>query len=145
MKPTRISVALLIAGLFLISAHVTYGQTEKLDIIEYTPPKGWKETPKDGLTVFNDYDKNTGGFCLLTVYPGIASAGSATKDFVNAWSEKVVTPFKAEANPKTETQTEDGWTSVSAAVQIQSDGITSAVMMTVVSGYGRTASILAIL
>jgi hypothetical protein len=42
-------------------------------------------------------------------------------------------------------QTQDGWTSVSAATQIESDGITSAVMMTVVSGYGRTASILAIL
>ncbi len=131
--------------LFLVVPQTTFSQTEKLDIIEYTPPKGWTKTPKDGLMVYSDSDKNTGGFCLLTVYPGTASAGSPQKDFVNTWNEKVVKPFKAEANPKTETQTQDGWTSVSAATQIQSDGITSAVMMTVVSGYGRTASILAIL
>jgi len=145
MKASRITVTLFIAGLFMFIPHMIFSQTEKLDIIEYTPPKGWKETPKDGLMVFNDYDKNTGGFCLLTVYPSTASVGSPDKDFVNSWNERVARPFKAEANPKTETQTQDGWTSVSAATQIQSDGITSAVMMTVVSGYGRTASILAIL
>jgi len=120
-------------------------QTEKLDIIEYTPPAGWAKTPKDGLMVYNTSDKNTGGFCLLTVYPSIASAGSPTKDFANAWNEKVVKPFKVDANPKTETQTQDGWTSVSTAAQFESDGITSAVMMTVITGYGRTASVLAIL
>src|SRR5207302_8956440 len=74
-----------------------------------------------------------------------ASVGSSQKDFINSWNEKVVKAFKAAANPKTETQTVDGWTSVSAATQIESDGARSAVMMTVISGYGRTASILALL
>ena len=145
MKTSKIVDTIFIAGLFLFNAHMAFCQSEKIDIIEYTPPKGWTKTPKDGLMVFNDYDKNTGGFCLLTVYPSTASVGSPQKDFSSEWNEKVVKPFKAEANLKTETQTQDGWTSVSAATQIQSDGITSAVMMTVVSGYGRTASILAIL
>ena len=130
-------------GLFI--PHAIFCQTEKLDIIEYTAPKGWAKTPKEGVTVYSNSDKNTGGFCLLTVYPSTASAGSPNNDFANEWNEKVVKPFKAQPNPKTETQTEDGWTSVSAATQIESDGITSAVMMTVISGYGRTASILAIL
>jgi len=95
--------------------------------------------------VYSTTDKNTGGFCLLTVYPSTASTGSPNSDFANEWNEKVVKPFKAQANPKTATQTEDGWTSVSAATQFESDGTTSAVMMTVISGYGRTASVLAIL
>lgn len=142
MKTSKIILALFIMQ---VAASTIFSQTEKLDIIEYTPPKGWTKTPKDGLTVYSDSDKTTGGFCLLTVYPSIASVGDPQKDFVIAWKEKVVTPFKAEGNPKTETQTQDGWTSVSSATQIQSDGITSAVVMTVVSGYGRTASILAIL
>jgi hypothetical protein len=119
-------------------------QTEKIDIIQFTSPSGWTKTPKDGLMVYSNADKSTGGFCLLTVYPSTASAGSPNNDFANEWNEKVVKPFKAQANPKTETQTNDGWASVSAATQIESDGITSAVMMTVISGYGRTASILAI-
>ena len=131
--------------LCLVIPQIAFAQTEKVDIIQFTSPIGWTKTPKDGLMVYSNLDKNTGGFCLLTVYPSTASVGSPNNDFANEWNEKVVKPFKAQANPKTETQTEDGWTSVSAATQFESDGITSAVMMTVVSGYGRTASVLAIL
>lgn len=146
IKEVRIIFGLIILQLlYFIAPQAIFCQTEKIDIIEYTPPKGWNKTPKDGLIVYSDLDKNTGGYCLLTVYPSTASVGSPQRDFVSAWTERVVNPFKADANPKTETQNDDGWTSVSAATQIQSDGITSAVMMTVISGYGRTASILAIL
>jgi hypothetical protein len=106
-------VVLSTIGLFI--PQTVLCQTESLDIIQYTPPAGWTKTPKDGLMVYSHSDKNTGGFCLLTVYPSTASLGSPNKDFVIAWKEKVVTPFKADAKPKTETQTSDGWTSVSAA------------------------------
>ena len=68
MKSATILLTFLMVQVaFMLAPRVAFSQTEKLDIIEYTPPKGWKETPKDGLMVFNDYDKNTGGFCLLTV------------------------------------------------------------------------------
>src|SRR2546423_46729 len=146
MKRSKLILALLVFTLlFLIIPRSVFCQTEKIDIIQFTSPTGWTKTPKDGLMVYSNSDKNTGGFCLLTVYPSIASAGNPNKDFANEWNEKVVKAFKVQANPKTETQTEDGWTSVSAATQFVSDGTTSAVMMTVISGYGRTASILAIL
>src|SRR5260221_954458 len=136
---------LMVQVAFMLAPRLAFCQTEKIDIVQFTSPKGWTKTPKDGLMVYSNSDKNTGGYCLLTVYPSTASAGSPNKDFANEWNEKVVKAFKAEANPKTETQTEDGWTSVSAATQIESDRITSAVIMTVISGYGRAASILAIL
>lgn len=145
MKTSKIILGLLVAlilGVFATPDSVC--QTETLDIVTYTPPSGWTKTPKDGLMVFNNYDKATGGFCLLTVYPSIASVGSPEKDFVNAWSEKVVNPFKADTDPKTQTQTQDGWTSISAAAQIEADGAKSALLMTVITGYGRTASILTI-
>ncbi len=144
MKILKIILILLVVQILcLVIPKAIFCQTEKLDIIEYTPPKGWAKTPKDGLTVYSDSDKKTGAICLLIVYPSTESTGSPQKDFASEWTEKVVKPFKAEANPKTETQTDDGWTSVSAATKIESDGITSAVMMTVISGYGRTASIIA--
>lgn len=146
MKVPTIIFAIFAAHILsLFVAGPVLAQTEKIDIIQFTSPAGWTKTPKDGLMVYSTTDKNTGGFCLLTVYPSTASAGSPNNDFANEWNEKVAKPFKAEANPKTETQTEDGWTSVSAASQFESDGATSAVMMTVISGYGRTASVLAIL
>ena len=146
MKVSKIIFALFAAQILsLFVARAVPAQTEKIDIIQFTSPTGWTKTPKDGLMVYSTTDKSTGGFCLLTVYPSTSSTGSPNSDFANAWNEKVVGPFKAQANPKTETQTEDGWTSVSAASQFESDGASSAVMMTVISGYGRTASVLAIL
>src|SRR5436190_9901368 len=144
-KLATVSGMMALASLLcFVAPEAIFSQSEKLDIIEYTPPNGWTKTPKDGLIVYNNYDKATGGYCLLTVYPSTATAGSAIKDFTNSWNERVVTHFKSDANPKTETETQDGWTSVASAAQIESDGAKSAVLMTVVSGYGRTASILAI-
>jgi hypothetical protein len=146
MKVTKIIFGLFFAQILcLFVPQIVFCQTEKLDIIQYTPPKGWTRTPKEGVMVFSDINKTTNGFCVLTVYASTQSAGSSQKDFANQWNELVVKPFKAEANPKTETQSDDGWTSVSGATQIESEGIKSYLIMTVLSGYGKTASVYAIL
>lgn len=129
----------------LFAAQSIFCQTETLDIMQYTPPKGWAKTYKEGAVVYTEINKSTNAFCLLTVYASTPSAGSPQKDFANKWNELIVKPFKADANPKTEIQTEGGWTSVAGGSQIESDGIKSFVIMTVLSGYGKTASVYAIL
>jgi hypothetical protein len=145
MKASKIILALFLAQILcLCTPHLIYGQTDTVDIIEYTPPKGWTKTPKDGVMIYTDSNKTAGTFCVLSVYPSGPSAGSPQKDFANQWNDLIVKPFKAEANPKTETQTADGWTSVSGGAQIESDGVRSAVIMSVVSGYGRATSFFAI-
>jgi hypothetical protein len=145
VKRSKIILALFVAPILcLCLPHAIFCQAEKLDIIEYTPPKGWTKTPKAGVMVYSDSNKETGGFCILTVYPSTSSAGSPQKDFANEWNELIVKPFKAAADPRTETQTSDGWTSVSSASQIESDGGKSAVLVTVISGYGRAATVFAI-
>ena len=106
MKLTKIILGLSIAQtLCLFAAPPIFCQTETFDIVQYTPPKGWAKTPKEGAVVYTDINKTTNAFCLLTVYASGASAGSPQKDFANEWNEFVVKPFKAGANPKTETQT----------------------------------------
>lgn len=146
MKASKIILALFIAQfLGLIVPQAMFCQTETLDIIHYTPPKGWTRSQKQGVMIFSDTNKTTNGFCILTVYASTPSAGSPQEDFANQWSELVVKPFRAEANPKTETQSDDGWRSVSGAAQIESEGIKSYVIVTVLSGYGKTASVYAIL
>ncbi len=146
MKVTKIIFGLFIAQVIcLFLPQIVFCQTETLDIIQYTPPKGWTRSQKEGVMIFSDTNKTTKGFCILTVYASTPSAGSPQKDFANEWNELVVKPFKAEANPKTETQSDDGWTSVAGAAQIESEGIKSYVIMTVLSGYGKTASVYAIL
>ncbi|HEV7699533.1 MAG TPA: hypothetical protein VGO43_04840 [Pyrinomonadaceae bacterium] len=146
MKPLRIVLSLLIAqGFCSLGVLSICGQRETVDIMEYTPPSGWTKTLKQGTTIYAGSDQATGGFCILTVYPSAISGGNAQKDFSNEWNDLIVKPFKATSNPKSQTQTVDGWTSVSGATQIESDGVKSAVLVTVISGYGRKATVFAIL
>ena len=129
----------------IVPPHV-FCQTETLDIVSYTPPKGWTKTYKEGAVVYTEINKSTNAFCLLTVYAGTPSAGSTQKDFANEWNAFVVKPFKAEPSPKTETQTTpDGWQATVGGTQIELDaGIKAAAILTVFSGFGKTASVLVI-
>lgn len=146
MKISKIILALFIAPILcLFAPNAIFSQTEKLDIFEYTPPQGWTKTPKDGVMVYIDSNKTAGTFCVISVYPSSPSFGSPQKDFAAQWNELIVKPFKADANPKTENQTEDGWTTVSGAAPIESEGNKSYVIMTTVSGYGRVVITYAIL
>lgn len=139
--------SLLVAGILcLVATQAIFCQTETLDIISYTPPKGWAKTVKEGAVVYTDINKSTNAFCLLTVYSSTASAGSPPQDFANDWKEFVVRPFNAEANPKTQVQTTpDGWQATVGGTNIELDGgVKAAAILTVFSGFGKTASVLAI-
>ncbi|MEP6947095.1 MAG: hypothetical protein ABJA02_14340 [Acidobacteriota bacterium] len=147
MKVRKAVLALFIAELFcLFAAQAIFCQTETLDIVSYTPPKGWSKTLKEGAVVYSDVNKATNGFCVLTVYAGTLSSGSPQKDFAKEWNEFVVKPFKAEPGPKTQTQTTvDGWQATAGGSQIELDGgIKAASILTVFTGFGKTASILVI-
>lgn len=125
----------------LLSLQV-FSQTETFDIVTYTEPKSWKKEANPGVVNYTKINATTGGFCVLTIYASSASSGDAQQDFSNEWKELAVTPYNAEANPKTETQTTaDGWEVVSAASQAKLDGNDFYVLLTVISGFGKTLSI----
>lgn len=149
MKASRIFIfGLFIAPVICLSAaRPIFCQTETLDIVQYTPPKGWSKTPKEGAVVYTDINKAANTFCLLTVYAGTASSGSPQKDFANQWTQVVGKPFKSEADPKTQTQTDpNGWQATVGGAQIELEGgAKAAAILTVFSGFGQTAAILAIL
>ena len=131
---------------FIISAKA-FSQTETFDIVTYTPPKdpigiGWKKDAKQGVVNYSNANTTTGTFCIIAMYASSASTGNAQKDFNKDWKELVVTPFKAKANPKTETQTTaDGWKVVTGAALVKLDGNDLYIILTVVSGFGKTMSI----
>lgn len=119
-----------------------FSQTETFDIITYTPPKDFKKDSKQGVVNYSHVNTSTGTFCVIAMYASRPSAGDVQKDFTNDWNELVVTPFKAEANPKTETQTTaEGWETVTAAAPIKLDGADLYIILTVASGFGKTISI----
>jgi hypothetical protein len=123
-----------------------FSQTETFDIIHYTPPKDFKKGIKEGVLMYTNTNNATGGFCVIAIYASGFSDGDEQKDFSNEWRNLVVTPYKAEANPKTETQmNSDGWKVVGAATPVKLDGNDFTVLLTVFSGFGKKVSILSYL
>jgi hypothetical protein len=125
----------------LISGHA-FSQTEVFDIATYTPPKDWKKDARVGVVNYTNINTTSGGFCIITLYASTASTGDTKQDFNKAWKDLVVTPFKAEPNPTTETQESgDGWKVTTAIAPIKMDGADIIVMLSVISGFGKTMSI----
>ena len=118
------------------------GQTETFDIVTYTPPKDWKKDIKQGVVNYSNANTATGGFCIIALYASTPGTGDVEKDFKKGWKELVVTPFKAEANPKTEAQTTtDGWKVITGVAPVKLDGNDLYIILTVASGFGKTMSI----
>ena len=144
MKATKITFVLSIVILFFAVQPIC-AQTETLEGVQYTPPKGWVKTEKQGAVTYTDIKKVTNAFCILTVYGERPGTGDPQRDFAAKWSEWVATPFGAGSIPKTETEaTPDGWQAVSGGSQIEVQGVKSFAVLTVVSGYGKVAGVLAI-
>lgn len=146
MKESKIILALVLAQiLYLFVPQTVFCQTESLEGVQYTPPKGWVKTQKQGAAVFTVVDKTTNAFCVLTVYGESVSAGTAQQNFANQWNELVVKPFKADPNPKTETKVAPGGLQGTAGgAEIDFGGVRSIALLTVFTGFGRTASVLTI-
>lgn len=130
---------------FVCSVPTTSAQTESLGPIKYTAPKGWTKTAKDHAIVFNDLNPAEGQFAFITLYAASASEGTAQKDFAREWSERVVKPWAGDPNPKTVTEPDNGWTAIAGGSQINFSGNKAFAFLTVISGFGKTVSVLGVL
>lgn len=142
-KAFIITISILLC---LIITQQAFSQTETFDIVTYTAPKDptgieWKKETRQGVVNYTNVNAATGGFCVIAMYASTVSTGDAQKDFDKDWKELVTTPFKAEANPKTETETTpDGWKVITGAAPVNENGIDLYIMLTVASGFGKTIS-----
>lgn len=145
MKTSRIILGLFILtaiGLFIpLNA---FGQTEKLGIISYAPPKGMTKTAKENIVGFSEINQTTGKFCIITLYGATPSSGNPSTEFTKEWNNLVVENMKAEANPQTETTVAEGWTIVAGGAAVESDAGKAITFLTVINGFGKTVSILAV-
>jgi hypothetical protein len=131
------------AGLFVPQA--AFSQTEKLGIVQFTPPSGMAKTVKENVIAFSELNQTTGMYCIITLYGATPGTGSAQSDFKREWNNLVVkTLDKAEASPTTETSTADGWTVLAGGSAVESGAGKAAAFLTVISGFGKTISILAV-
>ncbi len=121
-----------------------FGQTEKLGIVNYTPPRGWTKTPKENVIAFSEINQTTGRFCIITLYGATPGTGNPDSDFTREWNNLVVRTMKAQANPRTDAQASDGWTATSAGSEAESGAGKALAFLTVISGFGKTVSVLAV-
>lgn len=136
-------VALVVCSLVPQTA---FCQTEKLGIVRYIPPPGWNKTQtRENVIAFSSLNQTTGGFCIITLYGATPSAGNPQSEFTKEWDNLVVQPLKAEANPKTETESADGWTAIAGGAAVEFQGSKALAFLTVFSGFGKTVSVLGVL
>lgn len=149
MKTFKISHRIILSlfvtlNICLFASQTVFSQTEKLGIVQYTAPKGWNKTTKENIVAFTQFNQATGGFCIITLYGATPGTGSPESDFKREWNDLVVKNMKAEANPKTETQSADGWTLTAGASAVEAETGKSLAYLTVFSGFGKTVSVLGV-
>lgn len=146
MKPSRTTLIITIFAFFvMLAVSDSFGQTESLGAIKYTPPTGWAKAAKEYAVVFSQIDQKAGNFCFITLYGAGASGGTPSQDFEREWKTRVVEPWGGEASPKTETDKVDGWTVIAAGTKVDFQGTKAFAFLNVLSGFGKTVTVLAIL
>ncbi len=134
-----------IIAIICFNAISIFAQTQKFDVMTYTPPKGWTLQKNDNAKVYSTMDKSTNKFCLIMLYPSIQSNGNAQDDFKYVWKQLVQDAFKASGNPEKETAELDGFTMIQGGELITYQGSQALAMVTILSGKGKVISLLSIM
>jgi len=145
MKHTKTLLIVVVSVFTLFASQTTFAQSEKLGAVKYTPPKGWTKTAKENVVIFNVINQASGNFCFITLYGATTSSGTPENDFAREWRSRVVDPWGGEVNPKTATEKVDGWTAIGGGSQIDFQGNKAFAFLNVLSGFGKTISVLGIL
>jgi hypothetical protein len=145
MNAGKMMAGIFVGSIFsLFISQAVVAQTEKLGLVQYTPPKGWTKSAKEHTVVFSEVDQAAGRFCFITLYSAGPSTGDPKSDFAREWNARVVQPWGAAANPETESIPDNGWTAVGAVAPIDFSGNKAFALLTVVSGFGKAVSVLGV-
>jgi len=134
-------IIFLLAGVGLMQA-----QVETYDIVSYKAPQGWKKELKEGTyTSFTKVNNAKNTYCQLFVMQSMTSKGSVKADFENDWQTMAVKNYGVTSLPQMgESSEENGWKSMTGSGNFEFNNGTSALILTTVTGFGKTTCILAI-
>ncbi|MEP6705673.1 MAG: hypothetical protein ABJB34_12780 [Acidobacteriota bacterium] len=142
MKTATFSIGCI---LFLLATQIAVAQTENLGGIKYAPLAGWTRTAKDHAVVFSQIDQAKGKFCFITLYAVGPTTGNPQQDFATEWKLRVIDPWGGAANPPTESAPDHGWTATAGGGAIDFEGNKAFAFLTVISGFGKSVSVLGVL
>jgi hypothetical protein len=135
----------MLIGLFFLTTQITVAQTANLGAIKYLPPAGWTKISKDHAVVFSRIDQTNNKFCFITLYAAGPTTGNSQQDFTAEWKLRVVDPWGALPSPATESAPDHGWTATAGGAAIDFGGNKAFAFLTVISGFGKSVSILGVL
>jgi hypothetical protein len=134
-----------VVTIMLSALHFADAQTQKFDVMTYTPPKGWTAGQNGTAKSFTTIDKAAGKFCVMLLYPSVTNHGTPTQDFAYVWKTLVQETFNAGGNPEKETTEAAGFTIIQGGELIDYEGAKALALLTTVSGKGRVISILTLM
>lgn len=123
--------------LFCVLAFKATAQKTAFDIAFYTVPAGWTPEVKDFAASYVKTNTITKSWCRVSIYKSIQSSGNSLTDFNNEWNALIVkSNWGPATSPQPETETEDGWTSHSAASTFTFEGKQAYSLLSTITGYG---------
>lgn len=132
--------------LFCVLAFKATAQKTAFDIASYTVPAGWTPEVKDFAASYVKTNTITKSWCRVSIYKSIQSSGNSLTDFNNEWNALIVKSNWGPATPpQPETETEDGWTSHSAASTFTFEGKQAYSLLSTITGYGVELSVVVLM
>lgn len=135
----------LIAALFvlLFISSIFAQQTEKFDIVSYSPPSGWQKTGNSDAMFLTTEDKSKNVFCAITVFRAFASKGDSKTNFNAAWNSLISDSFKLLTAPQMSAPSnDDGWTIESGVAAYEKNGAKGMLMLITASGGDKMFNVL---
>jgi hypothetical protein len=127
---------LLAAALFV--------QATTFDIATFSAPAGWQRTDQNGMVQLQT-TRTVGRrstYCQIFLFPSHPGSADAMQNFGAEWARLIAQPFGVIAAPRPESrQSPDGWTAVTASVNVMQRGIPVTAILFTVTGHGRVMSI----
>ena len=128
-----------------VLAWAAIAQTETFDLTTFVEPSGWKKEVKDNIISYTKTDNTKKTWCQIGIYRSTASKGSIEADFDSEWQILVANPYQIKEAPNSGgIQDAEGWKIKVGSGTFSFNKSDAQAILSVISGYGRVVSIIAI-
>ena len=136
MKKLHLTPILLLV--FLAASNV-FAQTEKFDIVTYTPPAGFAVEKDAGSVRFSR--ESGSNFCVISLTRSADSVGESMQNFAVLWKAMATDGLNAAAPQMGKAGLKDGWQAELGYGSFEKDGLKGAALLTTFTGNHKVVAI----
>jgi len=146
MKVKVFTLSLFLIATLIGATEKAYAQKETFDLVTYSVPQGWqKEVKPNSSTSFTITNQQKKSYCQIIVMMSTESKGGIKEDFESEWQGLIVKSYKVTDSPQiTESTSENGWTVKAGVAQFSFNNENALAMLTTMSGYKKTVSVVTV-